>query len=119
MIMEGFGIKYTNDGICYIANKGISISCIIQEAKKYGIGSLVIECEINDIYNFNLPAIIWWKQRHFMVIYYIDKNYVYLADPANGILQMEFETFCNGWYKDNSRGVIVLFEDERRKITAQ
>lgn len=49
----------------------------------------------------SLPCIVHWNQCHFVVIYKIEKKknetYVYISDPASGLLKYKKEQFLKCW----------------------
>lgn len=61
-----------------------------------------------------LPAIIYWRKRHFVVVYEISDKIVKLADPAHGLLQYKSEEFCKGWLNQRNEqgntGVVLVLE---------
>jgi ATP-binding cassette, subfamily B, bacterial len=62
-----------------------------------------------------LPAIVHWDQKHFVVVYKIDKKgRVYVSDPARGRLKYSREEFLQHWIstqKDGeAKGVALLLE---------
>lgn len=61
-----------------------------------------------------LPCIIHWYQRHFVVVYKIHRDKVFVADPAAGLITYTKEEFKKGWLsaKENGReeGVALLLE---------
>ncbi|MEL6843048.1 MAG: cysteine peptidase family C39 domain-containing protein, partial [Bacteroidota bacterium] len=44
-----------------------------------------------------LPAIVFWKQEHFCVVYKITGKKVYLSDPSAGLLALDYREFLKGW----------------------
>jgi len=61
-----------------------------------------------------LPCIAHWKQNHFIVVYEIKKGFVYVADPAHGLVKYTKEEFLAGWVstkKDGEdQGLCLLME---------
>lgn len=44
-----------------------------------------------------LPLIANWNDDHFVVVYKINKDFVWVADPARGLRKYERNTFCKSW----------------------
>jgi ATP-binding cassette subfamily B protein len=44
-----------------------------------------------------LPAIVHWKEEHFVVVYAVRKGKVRVADPAFGLIDYKKEDFLKGW----------------------
>lgn len=61
-----------------------------------------------------LPAIAHWRDNHFVVVYKIDAEQVWIADPDPmvGKTILSKVDFCKGWLKEgeNDEGVVLLFE---------
>lgn len=57
------------------------------------------------------PAVIFWKDSHFIVVYHADKKYVWVSDPAKGRIKYTHDEFRKGWYlKDENHGVLLAVE---------
>lgn len=66
-----------------------------------------------------LPCIVHWKEDHYVVVYKVRENKVYLSDPAVGLLTLDKESFLNGWMGNNAHaesqeGVALLLEPTLR-----
>jgi len=71
-----------------------------------------------------LPCIAHWNQNHFIVIYKIAKKrgerYVYVSDPAVGLLKYTEEQFLKSWLEikgekgQNDQGILLLVETTPR-----
>ena len=60
-----------------------------------------------------LPCIAHWNQRHFVVVYAIDKKgVVTVADPASGLLKYPGDLFQKSWLQseDNEHGLALMLE---------
>jgi len=61
-----------------------------------------------------LPCIAHWQQKHFVVVYKIKKNTVYVADPALGRVTYSKEEFLRNWLSsrvdDVDQGLCLLLE---------
>lgn len=44
-----------------------------------------------------LPVIVHWNQKHFVVVYKINKKYVFLSDPASGLVKYTHKEFITNW----------------------
>jgi ABC transporter, ATP-binding protein len=57
------------------------------------------------------PAILFWKNSHFVVVYHSDKKHIWVSDPAKGRIKYSHEEFKQGWYqKGEKRGVLLAVE---------
>lgn len=59
-----------------------------------------------------LPAILYWQQRHFVVLYKhnVNKKKYYVADPAQGKLTYNEDDFLKYWLTEDNKGLAVLAE---------
>ena len=51
-----------------------------------------------------MPFIAHWQQKHFVVVYKIKRNTVYIADPALGLVSYSKEEFLHNWLSGKSDG---------------
>lgn len=99
-----------------ITTEGVSISGITEAAEKIGFATHVASISYETLENqAPLPCIIHWRQRHFLIVYKIEKDRVYVADPAYGNMVYKKEKFLEGWqntkYLDTANeGIIILIE---------
>jgi ATP-binding cassette subfamily B protein len=67
------------------------------------------------IENFETPFIVHWNRNHFIVVYKLDKDSVFVVDPAFGKKQYNREEFCKHWLvgdtndKKNIGGIVLSF----------
>lgn len=60
-----------------------------------------------------LPAVVHWKNKHFVVVYKITKSKVKVADPAYGLISYSHKEFLSGFIsnqKSNEEGITLIFE---------
>lgn len=69
-----FSLQYLRDK-CGLTKEGVSLLDLSTGAESIGLHSLSIKCTIDDLVNkVPFPAIIFWNQNHFIVVYNADKN---------------------------------------------
>lgn len=56
------------------------------------------------------PCIAYWRQRHFVIVYKIRKDKVYVSDPAHGLLTYTREEFLKNWAVANDEGVVLTLD---------
>ncbi len=97
---------------CGISKEGISLLDLSTGAESIGLHTLAIKCTIEDIlYRIPFPAIVFWNENHFVVVYGTDKKSIWVSDPAKGRIKYTHEQFKKGWYqKGESRGVLLAVE---------
>ncbi len=103
-------MKYLRDR-CYITREGVSLFDIGQAAEVVGFRTLALKLNFEDLRDkMPLPLVIHWKEKHFVVVYKITRNKVYVSDPASGLLIYTHEEFKNAWLYDNNIGAALLLE---------
>ena len=112
IIAKYFGKFYSLQALrdkCGITNQGISLLDISMGAENIELRTLSIKCAISDVIKkVPFPAIIYWKDSHFVVIYHADKKYVWVSDPAKGLIKYSTVEFQEGWYQKNENYGILL-----------
>lgn len=106
-----YSLQYLRDR-CGITKEGVSLLDLSTGAESIGLRTLAIKCVMDDVVNsIPLPAIVFWKENHFVVVYGTDKRYVYVSDPAKGRIKYAHEQFKKGWCrKGEENGVLLAVE---------
>ena len=106
-----YSLQYLRDR-CGITNQGISLLDLSTGAESIGLRTLAIKCTVNDVVSqVPFPAIIFWKESHFIVVYHANKKYIWVSDPAKGRVKYTHEEFRSGWYpKGELSGVLLAIE---------
>lgn len=116
MIAAHYGKRYSLEYICEQASfirTGISMLGISEVAEKLGFRAIGAKISYAKLEEMPLPCIVYWNQSHFVVVHKIDKKkqLVYIANPAQGLLKLSKEEFCNCWMStDNGKGATLLLE---------
>jgi len=77
---------------------GSSLQGISFAAEAIGFKTLGVKIDFENLQeNAPLPCIVFWNERHFVVVYKIKKNKVYVADPGHGLLVYEKQEFIHNW----------------------
>ncbi|MDE5887030.1 MAG: peptidase domain-containing ABC transporter [Muribaculaceae bacterium] len=99
-------------GISELNRLGMSIRDIKECADKINMDSAAVRIRIENISNMPLPAILYWQQRHFVVLYNYDtkRGKYYIADPAQGKLKYSENDFSKYWLSEDNTGLAILFE---------
>jgi ATP-binding cassette subfamily B protein len=105
---------------CHITRDGVTLLGISDAAESIGFRTLGANLTIEQlIYEAPHPCILHWDQNHFVVLYNavkrFGKEYFYIADPAQGKIRYNRETFLSHWHlsvdKENAgKGVCLLVE---------
>lgn len=94
-----------------IMYRGTSMLDLMDYANDLGIMSMGLEIDINRLGLVELPVILHWDQHHFVVLFRIQNNFYFIADPAIGVLQFNELDFLSHWQnhkKDDQRLGILL-----------
>lgn len=118
MISKYYGKNYSLQTLrdkSYIAREGVSLQGLSAAAESIGMRSLGVSLNFHQLKTeAPLPLIAHWHQNHFIVVYKISKNRIYLADPAAGLLKYSHEEFKKGWLSasqsNSSKGLALLLE---------
>lgn len=106
-----YSLQFLRDR-CGITKEGVSLLDLSTGAESIGLRTLAVKCKIDDVItNIAFPAIIFWNNSHFIVVYNADKKYVWVSDPAKGRVKYTHREFREGWYqKDEKQGVLLAVE---------
>lgn len=106
-----YSLQYLRDQ-CGITKQGVSLADLSIGAESIGLRTLAIKCTLEDVVNqIPFPAILFWKESHFIVIYHANKKYIWVSDPAKGRIKYTHEEFKAGWYKkEETLGVLLAIE---------
>lgn len=116
MILKYYGKSVSSEylnRIASISKSGVSLSGIADAAEELGLQTAVVSISFQVLKeDVTLPCIAYWRKKHFVVVHRIEKDIVYVADPAFGKLKYSKEKFCSGWVnsEDNKEGIIMLIE---------
>ncbi len=119
MIAKYYGKSYTLQSLrekCYNTRAGVSLLGISDAAEKIGFKTVGVKVDYNKLAESGLPfpCIVHWYQGHFVVVYKIEKNKIYVADPVGSLIEFSKEEFCKGWLstkvEGEDKGIALLFE---------
>ncbi|SHG70420.1 peptidase domain-containing ABC transporter [Flagellimonas flava] len=119
MITKFYGKEYAIDFLrqkSNITKTGVSLGGIAEAAEEIGFHTMAVSLDFETFEKeAPLPLIAHWRQRHFVVVYKIERNKVYVADPAYGLIQYSKKDFLTGWIGENanektSEGYLLLLE---------
>jgi len=101
----------------YIDREGVSLRGIVEAAESIGIRTLAVKLPLfagspdeNGLKDAPLPCIVHWRQRHFVVVYKINRKYVWIADPAVGKMKLSHADFLKNWVGEGNKGIALLLE---------
>jgi ATP-binding cassette subfamily B protein len=122
MIAKHYGKSYTLPELrtaSFTTREGASLMGLSEAAENIGFHTLAVKVDFDKVEKeAPLPCIAHWNQNHFVVIYKIKKNKVYVADPAHGLITYTKQEFLKSWVSDanetdgtkTEEGVLLLLE---------
>ena len=107
---KNFSMKHLRDQ-CNITREGVSLKDISRVAENLGLRTLPLKVSYEDLcHKIPLPYILHWNYNHFVVVYKIKKDKIYVSDPQIGLVNYSQEEFEQGWKRNNERGIILVIE---------
>ncbi len=99
----------------YITREGVSFLGLSEAAESVGFRSVGVRIPFRKLVEESpLPCIVHWKQKHFVVVYKIKKDKIYISDPAIGQLTLKKEEFESNWVSTSmdgeKQGLVLLLQ---------
>jgi ATP-binding cassette, subfamily B, bacterial len=100
--------------------EGSSLKNIADASERLGFRTLGVKVNFEKLKeDAPLPCVVHWQQRHFVVVYKIKKDTIFVADPAHGLLSYNKTEFILNWIGDNAtaqteEGIALLLEPTPR-----
>ncbi|MCF8335808.1 MAG: peptidase domain-containing ABC transporter [Bacteroidales bacterium] len=118
MIAKYYGKNYTLQTLrdrSYITREGVSMLGISDAAESIGFRTMGVRISWEQLINEAImPCIAHWKQNHFVVVYKIKKDTIYVSDPARGRIKFSKEEFIRNWATTEEdgekKGLCLLLE---------
>ena len=108
MIAKYYGKNYSLQTLrerSFITREGVSMLGMSEAAESIGLHSVGARITFDQLkHDVRIPCIVHWKQKHFVVVYKIDKKNVYVADPARGLIKFTYIEFQKGWISTTKDG---------------
>lgn len=114
MIAKHYGKLISLQGIRTLSETtraGSSLLKLSDAAEAMGFKTVGVRLNFDKLLKSPLPLIVHWNKNHFVVVYKIKKEVVYVADPAHGLLTYSKKEFIEGWMGNNAK------EDSKEGIT--
>ncbi|CAM1366273.1 ATP-binding cassette, subfamily B [Tenacibaculum sediminilitoris] len=95
--------------------EGSSLLGLSDAVESIGFKSLGIKLAFKKLKEAPFPCIVHWNKNHYVVLYKIKKNTVYISDPAHGLITFTKEEFIQHWIGNNAdenteEGIALLVE---------
>jgi len=94
---KNFSLDYLRKK-CFITKDGVSFLGLSEAADSVGFRTLGVKIPFDMLgEKVTLPCIVHWRQKHFVVVYRIKNDKVWIADPAIGLITYSREDFEKKW----------------------
>jgi ATP-binding cassette subfamily B protein len=96
--------------------EGSSLKNLADAAEQIGFRTLGVKLTFDQLVeDAPFPCVLFWQQYHFIVVYKIKSDVVYVSDPAHGLLEYKKEEFIKSWIGSSvidgkEKGVALLLE---------
>ena len=94
---------------------GSSLLGLSEAVESVGFKSLGVKLSFKKLLEAPLPCIIHWHKNHYVVLYKIKKDTIYISDPAHGLITFTKKEFIKHWIGNNANenteeGIALLIE---------
>jgi ATP-binding cassette subfamily B protein len=115
MIAKHYGKTFSREFLrdkASITKIGVTMAGIAEAAEAVEMRTLGMRISIESLVDeAPVPFIVPWRQKHFVVVYKTAKKKIYVADPAQGLLDYSHEDFKNAWTNTgDGTGFALLLE---------
>ncbi|HAQ62397.1 TPA: ABC transporter ATP-binding protein, partial [Candidatus Delongbacteria bacterium] len=133
IVAKYYGKTYTLQTLrekAFATREGVSLLSISNAAEQLGFRTRGVKISYDSLkLSSQLPCIVHWNQNHFVVVYKINDKFVWVSDPAHGLMKYSKDDFMKRWASDKLDdipvGVALLLEpspdfykidDEKNKV---
>ncbi len=95
-----------------ITRTGVNMAGIADAAESIEMRTLGMRISLKSLISeAPTPFIVPWRQKHFVVVYKTSKTKIYVADPAQGLLEYSHQKFLDAWTNSSDKtGFVLLLE---------
>ena len=100
MIGRYWGKQFSVNRLRDIANvdrNGASLRGLSAAAESIGFTTRPVKASLDKLAEQQLPAIVHWEGKHYIVVYEVTRSRVIVCDPAIGQRQLTYAEFKKGW----------------------
>ncbi|MEZ4987256.1 MAG: cysteine peptidase family C39 domain-containing protein [Saprospiraceae bacterium] len=101
--------------LSFIDRDGASLLGIAKAAEAIGMEATAVQLpfygtdDTAGLVEMGLPLIVHWEQNHYVVVYRISRQYVWIADPRSyDIQRLPIATFRARWKMGHTSGIALL-----------
>lgn len=113
VILRYYGLKISMKelkSMIDFSRVGISIGDIKTTLEKLNFKCIPIKIDIENLKKMPLPAIVYWNQEHYVVLYKITNKFYYIVNPSLGKIKLSHKEFEEGFAHNQNRGIAILAE---------
>ncbi|SIT17832.1 peptidase domain-containing ABC transporter [Belliella pelovolcani] len=103
--------------LCETTRLGTSLNNINKAANELGIDTLILKIDFESLKRLFFPCIVHWNKEHYVVVYKIQNDKVYVSDPAFGRIIYSVDDFKKFWIsyqKYSEEGIVLLLEPNEK-----
>jgi ABC-type bacteriocin/lantibiotic exporters, contain an N-terminal double-glycine peptidase domain len=107
--LESLKKKYFN------TKEEVSFLELSEAADSMGFRTIGVKIPFEFLYeNVPLPCIVHWRRKHFIIVYKITKDKIWIADPFVGLVKYNRDVFVRSWAysyaEDKPVGLVLIIE---------
>ena len=118
MIAKYYGKNYSLQLLrdrTQVGKEGVNLFGISEAAESIGFRTQAVRLDYHSLVSQAfLPCILHWDQNHFVILYKVKRNKLYIADPSIGIIKLSSREFISRWMtdtkKNKDKGIALLLE---------
>lgn len=114
MIAKHYGRSYTPQYLrqqSFLNRAGTSLLGLSEAAERIGMRSLGVKLTLEQLSTeTQLPCILHWNQKHFVVLHKVARGRYHIADPGAGLLTYSPAEMQQHWLGKAPAGVALLLE---------
>ncbi|MBQ0734021.1 peptidase domain-containing ABC transporter [Aquimarina celericrescens] len=103
-------------GLSQTSRIGSSLLGLSEGAENLGFKTIGIKTDYETFAKeVPFPCIVHWRKYHFVVVYKVEKDTVYVSDPSYGLIEYSKEEFIEAWIGNNANektqeGLVLMLE---------
>ena len=112
MVAKFYGKSFSREFLrdkAGITKQGVTMAGIADAAEIIEMRTLGMRVSLESLVKeVPTPCIVPWRQKHFVVVYKTSASKIYVADPAQGLLDYTHEEFLKAWTNTTDQSGFVL-----------
>jgi ATP-binding cassette subfamily B protein len=97
----------------HLSRTGVSMLSISHAAEKIGFRTMSsAKVKWDDLVDkVPFPCLLFWDEKHYVILYKIKNNIAYIADPAHELVKLNKQEFIKSFYnKESESGLVMALE---------